>query len=121
MVILAKMASIDSGFTYNFCVDKSYKIIDFVWMTSVVISKLYRFRSFISADFIKRKTNVHLWPYIGPVVMNTLKKTCVVCKSFMLRSSAYYFVLKSIFLMAPNFPKNNFKLIYSNGFFLKTS
>ena len=33
---------------------------------------------------MKRKTNVHLWPYIGPVVMNELKKTCVICESFML-------------------------------------
>ena len=52
---------------------------------------------------MKRKTNIHLWPYIGPAVMNELEKSCVVCKSFMLeeRFSAYYFVLKSTFEMTP--------------------
>ena len=52
---------------------------------------------------------MHLRPYIGPVVVNELKKSCVVCESFMLeeRSSAYHFVLKSVFLVAPNFPKDN--------------
>ena len=75
MAILEKLASIDSGFTYNFCVDKLNKINGFVWMTSVMRSNLYCFGSFISEDFMKRRTNVHLWPYIGPVVMNELKKT----------------------------------------------
>ena len=59
-----KLASIDPGFTYNFCVDKSNKITGFVWMTSVMRSNLYRIKSFISVDFRKKKTNVHLWPYI---------------------------------------------------------
>ena len=70
---------------------------------------------------MKRKKNVHLWPYIGPVVMNDLKKTCVICESFMLeeRNTAYYFVLKSIFLMAPNHKKHNLKVVYADGFFSK--
>ena len=62
---------------------------------------------------MKRKTNVHLWPYIEPVVMNDLKKTCVICESCMSeeRNTAYYFVLKSIFLMTPNYKKENSKVI----------
>ena len=55
MAILEKLASIDSGLTYNFCVDKSNKITGFVWMTSVIRSNIYRFGSFISVDFIKKK------------------------------------------------------------------
>ena len=70
MAILEKLATIDPGFTYNFCVDKSNKITGFVWMTKVIQSNLFRFGSFISVDFTKRKTDVHLWPYIGPVAMN---------------------------------------------------
>ena len=58
MVILEKLASIDLGFTYNFHVDKSNKITGFVWMTSVMRSNLYLFGSFISVDFMRRKTNV---------------------------------------------------------------
>ena len=85
MAILEKLATIDPGFTYNFCVDKSNKITGFFWMTSVMRSNLYCFESFVSVDFMKRKINVHLWPHIGPVVMNELKKICVVCKSFMLK------------------------------------
>ena len=73
MPILEKLASIDPGFIYNFCVDKSTKTTGFVWMTSVMRSNLYRFGSFISVKFMRRKTNVHLW-HIGPVVMNELKK-----------------------------------------------
>ena len=48
---------------------------------------------------MKRNINIYLWPYIGPVVMNELKKTCVICGSFMLeeRNTTYYFVQKSIF------------------------
>ena len=111
--ILEKLISIDLAFTYNICVDKSKEITGFVWMTSVMRSNLYCFGSFITVDFMKRQ-NVHLWPYSGPVVMNELEKPCLVCKSFMLeeQSSAYYFVL-----MAPNYPKDNLKLIYSNGYF----
>ena len=48
---------------------------------------------------MRRKTNVHMWRYIGPVVMNKLKKACVICESFMIeeRNTAYYFALKSNF------------------------
>ena len=55
--------------------------------------KLYLFRSFISVDFMKRKSNKEE------------------------QSSAYYFILKSIFLMAPNFPKDNLKVVSSDVFF----
>ena len=105
MAVLEKLASLDPGSMYNFCVDKSNKLKGFVWMTSVMRLNLYRFGSFISVDVMKRKTNVYLWPCISPVVITELKKICVMCKSFMLeeQSSAYDFVLKSIFLMAPNF------------------
>ena len=119
LAILDKMGTIDQGVTYNFCMDNE-KITGFVWMTSVMGSILYQFGSFINVDFMKRKTNIHLWPYIGPVVMNDLKKKCVIYKSIMLeeRNTKYYFVLKSIFLMAPNYKKHNFKVIYADGFFL---
>ena len=84
MVILEKLGSIDSNLTYNFCVDKSNKITGFVRMTSIMRSNLYQFGLFVSGDFMKRLTNVHLWPYIGPVVINKLKKICVICESIML-------------------------------------
>ena len=52
------------------------KITGFVWMTSVMRSYLYQFGSFIYVNFMKRKTNGHQWPYIGPAMMNDIKK-CV--------------------------------------------
>ena len=53
--------------------------------------------------------------------MNDLKKTCVICESVMLeeRNTTYYFVLKSILLMAPNYKKHNLKDIYADGIFSK--
>ena len=94
MVILEKLRSLDSAFTYNFCVDKSNKTTGFVWMTLVVRSNLYCIESFISGDFLKRKTNVHLWPYIGHVVI--IENPCVIGEFFFLekQSLAYYFVQK---------------------------
>ena len=52
---------------------------------------------------MKRTTNVQMWPYIGPTVMNELGKTTVVCESLMLeeRHEAYVFVLNSMFEMDP--------------------
>ena len=72
-------------------------------MTSVMRSNLCQFGSFITVDFMKRKTNVRLWPYIEPVMMNELKKACFICESFMLeeRNTVYYIVEKSILLVAP--------------------
>ena len=74
MAVLEKLTSIDSGFTYNFYVDKFNKFTGFVWMTLVTRSDLYCFGSYISVDFMERKANINLWPCIGPVVMNGLKK-----------------------------------------------
>ena len=47
-------------------------------MTSVMRSNLYCFWSSISVDFMKRKTNVHLWPYWYSSVLFHLGKnfTC---------------------------------------------
>ena len=53
-------------------------------MTSVMRSNLYQFGPFININFMKRKINIHLWPYNGPVVINKRKKTCVIFESFML-------------------------------------
>ena len=74
LAILDKLGTIDPGFTFNFCMDNEKKITSFVWITSVMRLILYQFGSFINVDFMKRKVNVHIWPYIGPVVMNDLKK-----------------------------------------------
>ena len=73
--ILARLGDIDPGFTYNICFDSNQKVTGFVWMTSVMRSRLERFSSFICLDAMKRTTNVQMWPYIAPVVMNELKKT----------------------------------------------
>ena len=78
--------------------DNEKKITGFVWMTSIIRSNLYCFRSFIN-EYLCKEKNIHLWPYIGPVVMNELKKIYVICESFVLeeRNTAYYFLLESIF------------------------
>ena len=118
LAILDKLGRKDSGFTYNVSFDIDGKLTGFVYMTSVMRANLIRFGSFICLDAMKRRTNVHMWPYIGPTVMNDLKKSVVCCESFVLeeRHDAYAFVLSSMFDMAPQFPRENLKVIFGDEF-----
>ena len=40
--------------------------------------------SFIALDAMKRTTNLHMWPYIGPSIINDLGQTAVVCEALMM-------------------------------------
>ena len=74
--------------------------------------------SFISLDAMKRTKNVHMWPYIGPTVMNKREKTTVHCESLMLeeRHEAYFFVLNSIFEMDPMVDRTDVKVLFGDEF-----
>ena len=118
LAILEKLGQLDSGFTYNVCTDQNNVMTGFVWMTLAMRSNLHRFGSFLSLDAMRNKTNPYLWPYIGPCVVNELKKTVVICESFILeeRTDAYIFVLNSMFEMAPSFNKKELKVICGDQF-----
>ena len=70
-MILEKLGKKDRGFTYNL----SFDLNGIVYKRSVMRSNLIRFGSFIFPDAMNRRTNIHMWPYIGPTVMNDLKNS----------------------------------------------
>ena len=61
--ILDKLGTIDTGFTYNFLIENNKKN-GFVWMTSVMRSNIYQFGSLKNVNFMKRKINFGLRPFI---------------------------------------------------------
>ena len=68
-------------------------------MTSVMRSNLERFRSYISLDAMKRKTNVHLRVYFGVVIKNEFSRSVVCCESLMFGETRAVctFLIKSMF------------------------
>ena len=109
--LLDKLGQIDEGFTYRIAYNQENKCMGFVIMTAGMRSNFERFSSFLCLDAMKRTTNVHMWPYIGFAVMDDMKRTGVVCESFMLeeRHESYIFIMQSIFMMAPRVSKKILK------------
>ena len=116
--LLEKLGQIDEGFTYRIAYNQEQKCTGFVIMTAGMRSNFERFSSFLCLDAMKRTTNVHMWPYIGFAVMDDMKRTGVVCESFMLeeRHEAYTFIMQSIFMMAPRVSKTDVKVIFGDEF-----
>ena len=87
------------------------KLSGFVYMTSALSPCSVRFSSFIYLDAMKWRSNVHMWSYISPTVMNDLKKIVVCCESFVLeeRHDVYVFILDSMFEIAPQFKEDDLK------------
>ena len=55
---IARMTSINNGFTYNLCFnDVKKQLTGVVFMTSVMRSNFERFGTYIFIDAMKRKTN----------------------------------------------------------------
>lgn len=121
--VLEKLSQIDKGFTYNIAFDNNNIATGVVWMTSTMRSNLLKFGSFICLDAMKRTTNVHAWPYIGPTIVNDINHISVVCESFCVseRIDAYKFILKSLFQMAPQFDKTLVKVIFADEFLNQTT
>ena len=69
---LESLASKDKGFTYDVAQDSNGKMTGFSWMTSVMRSNFERYNCVIFLDAMKRKTNIHLWPYMSIVIVNDL-------------------------------------------------
>ena len=92
------------------------KISGFMWMTSTMRSNFERFGTFLSLDAMKRRMNIHLWPYIAPVVRNEFNNSCVVCEAlvFAERNDAYVAILEGLAEMAPGRPRTEVKAIYAD-------
>ena len=115
--ILEKLGRND-GFTYNISYDNSGKVTGIVWMTSIMRSNLERYSSSICLDAMKRKTNVHLWPYMAIALVDELGRVCVGCEALCIqeRHEAYQFVISSAFQMAPNVSPQSIKSVFSDEF-----
>ena len=88
-------------------------------MTSVMRSHFERYHTVIFLDAMKRKTNVHLWPYVSIVIVNDLGECQPVCESIMMAevNEAYIFLLQSAFKMCPKVPPSNIKVVFGDEFF----
>ena len=116
---LGKLASMDSGFTYNISTDTDGNMTGFCWMTSVMRSHFEKFNVCLFLDAMRRKTNVHLWPYMAVVIVNEMGEAHPVCESIIMSEveQAYVFLVKSALEMAPNVDPNNIRVVFGDQFF----
>jgi hypothetical protein len=89
-----------------------------VWMTTDMKKLLRRHGHLLFLDYQKRQFNKVNWPYFGPVAIDGDFKIGVVAESLFITESldGYYFALKSMFDMCPQFRKEDIKLVYSDEF-----
>ena len=73
-------------------------------MTSIMRSHFERYQVVIFLDAMRRKTDVHLWPYMAIVIVNDMGEAQPVCESIMMSEigPAYTFLIQSALKMAPN-------------------
>ena len=116
---LEGLAAVDVGFTYNISQNDNGKMTGFAWMTSVMRSNFERYHSVIFLDAMKRRTNVHLWPYMSVVVVNDLGECQPVCESILMSevNEAYTFLLQSAFKMCPKVKPLHIKVVFGDEFF----
>ena len=116
---LEGLSKVDVGFTFNISRNEKGDMTGFAWMTSVMRSHFERYHTVIFLDAMKRKTNVHLWPYVSIVIVNDLGECQPVCESIMMAevSEAYIFLLQSAFKMCPKVPPSNIKVVFGDEFF----
>ena len=116
---LENLADIDVGFSYNISRNDKGELTGFAWMTSVMRSNFERYHSVIFLDAMKRRTNVHLWPYMSVVIVNDLGESQPVCESVMMSevNAAYTFLLQSSFKMCPKVKPNHIKVVFGDEFF----
>ena len=115
---LFQLASHDDGFSYKIFFNKKNEISGFMWMTSTMRSNFERFGSFLAIDAMKGAKNIHLWPYVAPVVVNEFDNTCVVAECLVAgeRKDAYIAILKGLSEMAPGRPKTKVYALYADEF-----
>ena len=116
---LEALSDNDPGFTYNICHNTENKLTGFCWMTSVMRSHFERYHTILFLDVMRRKTNIHLWPYMSIVVVNDLGESQPVIEAVMMseRDESYKFIIESALKMAPNvFPKN-VRVVFGDEFF----
>ena len=116
-----KLASIDLGYTYIILNDSEGNMTGLYWMTSKMRSSFERFHGCIFLDFMRRKTNVHLWPYISIVIVNELEEAQPVIEGFFTSEldQAYIFIVKAELEMAPNVCSKNIGVVFVDKFFLR--
>ena len=93
----------------------------FAWMTSVMRSHFERYHSVIFLDAMKKKTNMHLWPYMAVVIVNDLGESQPVCESIMMSegNQSYKFLIQSALQMCVNVRSNDIKVVFGDEFFTK--
>ena len=118
---LDRLSSIDRGFTYNISTDSEGNMTGFCWMTSTMRSHFERYHNCIFLDTMRRKTNVHLWPYISIVIVNDMGEAQPVIEGFVTSEldEAYMFVINSALEMAPNVDPTNIGVVFGDQFFTK--
>ncbi len=89
-----------------------------VWITSAMKKRLIRYGRLLFLDFQKRQYNKVNWPYLGPVVIDSDMQIAVIAESLFVCEclDGYYFVLKSLFEMVPEFDKKRIRLIFADEF-----
>ena len=118
---LKALAKVDIGFTYAVSRDSEGKMTGFAWMTSVMRSHFERYHSVIFLDAMKKKTNMHLWPYMAVVIVNDLGESQPVCESIMMSegNQSYKFLIRSALKMCVNVRSNDIKVVFGDEFFTK--
>ena len=83
--------------------------------------KFERFHTVIFLNAMKRKMNIHLWPYVSIVIVNDLEGAQPACESGLMSeiNQAYEFLIQSALSMAPNVNINNMKVVFGDQFFTK--
>ena len=70
---------------------------------------------------MKRRTNIHLWPYVSIVIVNDIGEAQPVCKSVLMSeiNESYVFLIQSALKMAPNVNILDIKVVFGDQFFTK--
>ena len=116
---LESLSKIDCGFTYNISLDEKNNMTVFTWMTSVMQYHFERYHTVIFLNAMKRRTNIHLWPYLSIVIVNDLGESQPVFESIMMAEAneSYVFLLTSPFKMYPKVHPLYVKVVFGDEFF----
>ena len=108
------LSKMGSGFTYNYCTDSEDNLTGICWMTAHMISHFELYHSCIFLDAMRRKTNVHLWPYMSIVVVNEIGEAHPVIEAIVMSEidEAYKFLVQSALSMAPNVNSDNIRVVF---------
>ena len=90
-------------------------------MTTVMRSNFERYNCVVFLDSMKRKTYIHLWPYMSIVIVNNLGESRPAYKSVLVLeiNESYVFLIQSALKMASNVNPCDIWVVFGNQFFTK--